>query len=173
MGPTRLFLSLVFTLLPLVFGLGQKQCITFERSANQITQNGLVIQQTLSTESQADHFVLFSTDDNVLTPLLLDSKDDSAIHIAAGSFADDIERVSGSRPVLYNDTLPKDAGDQAIIIGSLESDLIKSLKRDGQSIDGRLQGKWESFDVRTKSNPVKGVKQGLVITGSDRVRLSC
>jgi hypothetical protein len=50
------------------------------------------------------------------TAILLDSKDDEAVHIAANIFADDVERVTGRRPTVHIDFLPKGTST-AIVLG--------------------------------------------------------
>jgi len=144
----------------LVQGLGQKQCVTFEKPEPLHRR-----QQALFESRKSDHFVIVSTENNFVAPILLDSSDDSAVHIAAQTFADDIERVSGTRPELYNDTLPAGSEETAIIIGTYSSHLL--AENNGQLED--LKGKWESFDIRVRDRPAPGVKHGLIITGSDRV----
>lgn len=114
-----------------------------------------------STYHRPSDFVIASRHHHYAAPLLLDSKDNVAIHIAAQTFAEDVYRVTGVRPRLYNDTLPKRTR-RAIVVGSLGSALIDETEAEG------LQGKWESYDVRVKK-AVHGADEDLVITGSDRV----
>jgi hypothetical protein len=73
--------------------------------------------------------------------------------------------VTGFRPDLYNDTLPKGV-EEAIVVGSASSRILGDIKSD--FVDG-LKGKWESYDARVMEKPLKGLQRGLVIAGSDRV----
>ena len=99
------------------------------------------------------------------TPLLLDSRDDVAIHIAAETFADDVRKVTGLKVALYNDTLPRHI-KSAIVVGSLESRVVQDV----QNVDlSGLQGKWESYDARVMPKALHGLDEALVVVGSDRV----
>jgi hypothetical protein len=109
-------------------------------------------------------FILASSAHHYAAPILLDSSDDYAIHIAAGSFAKDIERVTGVRPRVYNDTLPKGT-TKAVLVGSAGSGLVGGI---GLEHVRELEGKWEAFDARVVQR-VRGLEEALVISGSDRV----
>lgn len=121
-----------------------------------------------STQNHPDELTVFSAENHGRSvPILTDSKDNVAIHIAVASVADDIEKITGRRPETFNDTLPSHF-DSAVIVGSVDSSLIRKV--DGTDYVDEIKGKWESFDLRTLKKPLKGLKEGLVITGSDRVR---
>jgi hypothetical protein len=102
-----------------------------------------------------------------VAPFLLDSKDNVAIHLAAGTLARDIHTITGIEPRLYNDSLPSNVS-HAIIMGSIGSDLVNEIK-EGSEEREVIKGKWESYDVRVSKKPLKHLDSGLVITGSDRV----
>ncbi|KAK6908596.1 hypothetical protein I203_102599 [Kwoniella mangroviensis CBS 8507] len=171
---TALFAGVGLSLLGHVIALGEERVITFPVlsdldtsshphlfDTDQITFN---IDTTRRRQRKDDLFVLASKPHGHATPLLLDSKDDQAIHVAAQTFAHDVYQVTGQHPKLYNDTLPGHV-ERALIVGSVSSDLIRRLKdvqRDG------LEGKWESYEIGWEEDPLKGVKEGLVISGSDR-----
>ncbi|ORX37574.1 hypothetical protein BD324DRAFT_622478 [Kockovaella imperatae] len=99
-------------------------------------------------------------------PILIDSTDDEAIHIAAHFFANDIERVTGLKPAVYNDTIPRGV-ESAIIVGSVDSSLVQSFEPDWTD---DMKGRWEVWDARVVKNPrVKGdLEEVLMLTGSDR-----
>lgn len=138
-------LSLLLTsLLPSVAALGGQQCLTFTTSP--------------------DHFAL--ADHGSLVPIITDSTDAEALHIAASTFADDLERVTGSRPAVFNDTVP-DWADRVVMVGTASSPLVSS--RQGSNA---VAGKWEAYDIRVVTAPVDGVVEALVVTGSDKVRHS-
>ncbi len=81
--------------------------------------------------------------------------------IAANLLARDIQQVSGYLPKVTN-SISKASGN-VILMGTLQSALIKSLHLDIKA----LQGKWESYMLQTISHPAKNVNQALVIAGSD------
>ncbi|OCF34376.1 hypothetical protein I317_06529 [Kwoniella heveanensis CBS 569] len=133
--------------------------LTFQASAHE----GL--EDIITTDiDKRDQFLIASAHHKHATPLLLDSSDDQAIHVAAQTFADDVHKVTGQRPRLYNDTLPHHI-ERALVVGSVGSELVKGLK--GVKRDD-LEDKWESYEIGWEDQPVKGLKEGLVITGSDR-----
>lgn len=126
--------SILLASLPLVTALGGKQCLTFEND-----NNSFVI---------ADH--------GSLVPIITNSSDSASIHLAVSTFADDLERVTGSRPAVCNDTIP-DWASKVIMVG------IGS--------NNGLEGKWEAYDIRVVENPTDGVGEALMVTGSDKVSL--
>jgi hypothetical protein len=58
--------------------------------------------------------------------------------------------------------------DIAIIAGSINSTLIRTLSRDGNFDASGLEGKWESFRTEVLEDPLPGVRRALVIAGSDK-----
>ena len=127
--------------LPLVSAIGGKQCLTFN--------------------TNDDPFVI--ADHGSLVPIITDSSDSASIHLAAATFADDLERVTGTRPVVYNDTVP-DWAQKVVMVGTVSSGLLAGLQpRD-------LEGQWEAYDVRIVPGPISGVEEALVVMGSDKVR---
>lgn len=122
--------------------------------------------QCLTFESSSGAFTLAAKDGSYALPILTDSSDQQAIHIAAASFASDIQKVVSVQPQIYNDSLPAWATN-AIIVGSANSSLAKRVSGGQAEV---LSGQWEAYDTRVLSNPIDGVQQALVITGSDRVR---
>src|SRR6478752_7115406 len=65
--------------------------------------------------------------------------------IAANLLADDIERVTSFRPVVLTN-LAKAKGN-VIVIGSIQSTLIKKLIGIQSAFVEKLHGKWESFGL--------------------------
>jgi hypothetical protein len=99
--------------------------------------------------------------------VLVAPDDFKVVRIAARDFADDVERVTGTKPRLTNQPAP--ASQYSVIIGTLgKSPLIDSLVSAGKLSVEQLRGKWESFVVVTVPNPLPNIAMGLVIAGSDR-----
>lgn len=117
------------------------------------------------TAAESGNAILLAGDGAAL-PILVDSADSEAIHIAVRTFADDVERVTGLRPEVYKDSLPKGHRGPAVIAATAGSSLLSSLK--GRSV-GDLKGKWESYHTSVVKEPCAGVKEGIVVAGSDRV----
>ncbi|WWC73829.1 uncharacterized protein I206_107801 [Kwoniella pini CBS 10737] len=176
LGINTVLLAAGLSLLGKVLALGEERVITFPSIIDLQQQSHLSLEDThqvifefndagvLERQKDDHNFVVASKPHKHATPILLDSKDDQAIHVAAQTFAHDVYKVTGQHPRLYNDTLPHGI-DRALIVGSISSQLISNIK----SIDrGELHGKWESYEIGWEEQPVKGLKEGLVITGSDR-----
>ncbi|KGO95154.1 glycosyl hydrolase 115 family protein [Flavobacterium subsaxonicum] len=100
------------------------------------------------------------------TSILIDSKDDSLINIVANLFISDVERVSGKRPKL---TTKPDTNKNIIIIGTVaNSSYIKELVKTKKLNVETLTGQWDGYTIQVVNNPFKGVKQALVIVGSNK-----
>ena len=100
-------------------------------------------------------------------PLFLDKNDYKGVLRAAGDLQADIARVTGIKPLLSTGSSP--AGSPVVIAGTLgKNALIDQLIKSGKIKPDEIAGKWESFLIVTVSNPFPGVKQALVIAGSDK-----
>lgn len=96
-----------------------------------------------------------------------DTLDYEVVKKTALYLIEDIERVTEKRTQLIS--LKKGIKNNVIIVGTigknrLIDELVKSKKIDLDSI----KGQWERFIVKKVDNPFPGVKQALVIAGSDR-----
>jgi hypothetical protein len=108
--------------------------------------------------SKPDLFHIASSE--YATAILLDSKDDEAIHIAANTFADDVERVSGRRPTVHIDSLPK--GTSTAIVACTSSSALAHTDS-ARALDGQ----WEAYDIRIERD---GAAESVMqVVGSDKV----
>ena len=99
--------------------------------------------------------------------LLLDADDYNTVLLAAGLFADDVERVSGIKPALKVNAGMLSRG--CVIVGSIgKSRVIQDLIRNKTIDVSEIEGKWEACLIQVVDNPFKGVDKALVIAGSDR-----
>ena len=98
-------------------------------------------------------------DSIIVSPL-----EDKAILRAADNLVKDFERVTGNRPVLSEGV----KAERAIIIGSLESPIVKEMIKRGKYDPTQLQGCREKYLIQTVAEPLEGIGEALVITGSDR-----
>jgi hypothetical protein len=99
--------------------------------------------------------------------ILSDAEDAEVVGITANAIANDIEQISGTKPAVIS-ALKKNQ-PYLVIAGTIGhsayiDQLIKSKKLDVSGVSG----KWESFTITTIDAPMTGVKQALVIAGSDR-----
>lgn len=102
------------------------------------------------------------------TPVLIDAKDYPVVTLSANLFADDVRRITGTRPSVG---LSAPANAQTVIIaGTLgHSKLIDDLVRAGRLKKiGDLKNTWEATLTQIVERPFPGVERALVIAGSDR-----
>lgn len=97
----------------------------------------------------------------------INSGADAGILRAVYNLQSDFEKVTGDRPVVFNQN--PNADSPLIIIGMIGSnsvidDLVKQKKIDGKA----LRGKNEKFIIQHVKNPFKGIEEALVIAGSDK-----
>lgn len=116
----------------------------------------------VSDELKPGNFPLI--ENGISGKILLDEKDDSAVKIAVANLQKDFERVSGRQAEMM--FLPQ--GKRLIIIGSLASNYIKILIKNGKINEKELKGKNEKYIMTVVHNPLPGVDEALVIVGSDR-----
>ena len=116
---------------------------------------------TLPTVS-ADRFTLVQ--DGTPVAIIVNKSEDTAILRAANDLVKDFGRVTGNMPALVESA----TADRAIIIGSLDSPLIKDMVSRGKFDVSSLQGCREKYLIQTVTAPVEGVGEALVIAGSDR-----
>ncbi len=104
--------------------------------------------------------------DHTTAPLRYDVTDYKGVIRAIGDLQNDIDSVTGMKPDLI--TSGTSAGYE-IVIGTLgKNKLIDQLASSGRLDVKDLKGKWESFVITTVENPEPGVKQYLVVAGSDK-----
>jgi hypothetical protein len=116
-------------------------------------------------DKRTDYYTIISK--TKATAIVYDSSENILIQKSANFLSDDIERVSGKRPVV---STPDDfQGDNIIIVATLgKNPLINKLVDEKKLNIDDLQNKWEQFIIKTIDNPFPDVKKALVIVGSDR-----
>ena len=97
-------------------------------------------------------------------PIIVSFSDNKAVMHAVKDLQNDFMMVSGVKPQLCESVV----SDRAIIVGSLESELIQSLVSKGVLDVTPLQGCNEKYLMTFVSNPMDWVCEALVIAGSDR-----
>jgi Glycosyl hydrolase family 115/Gylcosyl hydrolase family 115 C-terminal domain len=106
-------------------------------------------------------------DSSKVASILVSSVDYTGVLKIAQLFREDIFRVVKINPDLIRDSIP--LREQIILIGTLDKNpLIKRLIDEKKLDVSGLFGCWEKFIICTVKNPFPGVKQALVITGSDK-----
>ena len=118
----------------------------------------------ISDVSRRGAFPLVSK--NASAELWHDTGDYPGVIRAISDLQADIQRVTDRKPRIASS---KTSCKRPVIIGTLgHSSLIDALVANGKLDDSDLKGKWESYVIATIKDPAPGVKQALVIAGSDR-----
>lgn len=96
--------------------------------------------------------------------IIVSSQDDKAVWHAVRDLQEDFGRVTGHLPQL----LENPQGNAAVIVGSLDSPLIRELVSSGKIDMSQLKGYNEKYLMVTVQTPFEGMEEALVIAGSDR-----
>ena len=141
-------------------------CILSKATHNSIqADKGVIAHFPLVTErAQAGSFALAAGKSTAA--IYTDADDYRVVQITAGMLADDVERLTGERPLLQTAKhLPKGV---AVVAGTLGHSRLIDLLVSRQRIDvSGIKGKWESFIIVTTEHP-KYHTPLLAIIGSDR-----
>ena len=99
----------------------------------------------------------------------VDGKDEIVVRKSVSLFVEDVNRVAGQTLEIAE----KEPGDvsarYAIIVGTIgESEWINKLAARNKIDTTSIAGGWERYLIEKVSNPVPGIKNAIVIAGSDR-----
>lgn len=129
------------------------------------TACALTTDDFVSEEQSGTGFCLFAN--NLAASIVTDTNDWPGVQRAAADLRADFKRVSGLEPKIIGDGAT--SGTNVIIVGTIgRSDLIGQLVRERKIDVSKIAGKWESFLIQTVRDPMPGVKNALVICGSDK-----
>jgi hypothetical protein len=104
---------------------------------------------------------------NSVAAICVDTNDFAGVLIAASNLQTDLSRVTGRTPELF--PAGGNPGADVILIGTVgKSGIIDRLVREKKIDVSEIASKWESFFLQVVSNPLPGVKNALVICGSDK-----
>lgn len=121
-------------------------------------------QMKVSSQMVDGYFKL--ADQHTVVDIIYDESDEILVRRSAEFLADDIEKVTGRKPILY--TNHDKEGGQLVIVGSVESTFIQDLV-EAEKIDiAEIEGQWERYIIQTVLNPFPDVDEALVIVGSDK-----
>lgn len=103
------------------------------------------------------------------SPIFYDDNDFPVVAVSANLLVDDVERVTGHKPLLKTVSKLSDLGTSpAILVGTVgKSRLIDELANENIIDADSLIGKWEAFSISTVNHPEYDSPL-LVIAGSDR-----
>ena len=129
-------------------------CITF----SQITISN-------KNEKGSDYFPIVNKASTVT--LLYSNSENILVKKSTEFLASDIEKVTGKKPVIS--TSGKLEKENTIIIGTVGNNpVINQLVTEKKLNISPIANQWERFIIQTIDNPYPGIKQALVIVGSDR-----
>jgi hypothetical protein len=101
------------------------------------------------------------------SPLLINSQDWPGVIRAFKDLQSDIGKVTSLVPEIYYDVAPASA--DLIISGTIgKSNLIDKLIKDKKIDVTEIKDQWEKFLIQTVHNPLPGVKEAVIIAGSDK-----
>ena len=158
-------------LLPLVSAVGLSPCLSFPEDSELVShpslQNSNNRQQSFSAEVKDAGFIIAQRTSLYSVPIITDSNDDEAVHIAVQNFALDVERTTGVLPriINYSEPLAEELrGGNAIVVGTVSSSIARAF-----NAPSSLQGQWESYHIQVEENhQLDGVGTVLAVSGSDR-----
>jgi hypothetical protein len=85
--------------------------------------------------------------------------------ISAHLLRQDISSVTGYQPAVLTDAAK--ASGTVIVIGGAGSGLMQQVAPQEKAFLASLSGKWECYGLKIVNNPVKNIRQALLIAGSD------
>lgn len=101
--------------------------------------------------------------------ILLDPRDHKGLLRAVTTLQQDLQKVTGRQLPVQHSVAADAASDLALIIGSLDqSALLKDLVQRGKLDVSAIRGRWEAFQISVVDAPLPGIRQALVIAGSDK-----
>jgi len=117
------------------------------------------------TDQNASYYTIVSKTE--AANIVYDTSENILVKKSAEFLSHDIERVSAKRPVVS--AVENFQCSNMIIIATIgRNPLINKLVEEKKLNIDALKGQWERFIIKTIEKPFPGVKQALVIVGSDR-----
>jgi len=136
---------------------------------------GLYISSLFSAERQDPKMVCFQRhkgafplfESGKVVPIVISGEDHPGLFRIARIFSEDVEKVTGIRPVIFSDTLPK--APEILLVGTIGKNSYIQRLIEKKKLDVRaIAGKWEATLTQVVENPFSGVQKALVIVGSDK-----
>ncbi len=123
------------------------------------------INVSYKANSSANYYTIINKT-NVVN-IVYDSSENILIKKSAYFLSSDIEKITGKTPLVT--TVNNINGNNIIIVGTVGNNiLINNLVANKKLNVDAIKNQWERFIIKTIDNPFKGVKQAIVIVGSDR-----
>lgn len=116
-----------------------------------------------STELSFARFTLI--ENGMPVSILIDKDEETGVAIATRNLQNDFLKVSGNKPALLHEARNS---SRLVIVGTINSNLIKRLAKQKKIDVSQLKGKWEQYQISFVTKPMEGVGEALVIAGSDK-----
>ncbi len=124
-------------------------------------------QVTIVKQNSDKKLFLTLVDGSDVATILYDAKDDILVEKSANFLASDIEKVTNKKPAIVLSA--KNVKGPVIILGTVgKSALISQMIKSKKLKADVIQNGWERFIIETVKNPLPGIKEALVVVGSDK-----
>ncbi|MFZ1789973.1 MAG: glycosyl hydrolase 115 family protein [Saprospiraceae bacterium] len=124
-------------------------------------------QVTILTQNSDKKLFFTLVDGSDVATILYDAKDDILVEKSANFLASDIEKVTNKKPAIMLSA--KNVKGPVIILGTIgKSALINQMIKSKKLKADVIQNGWERFIIETIKNPLPGIKEALVVVGSDK-----
>ncbi len=123
------------------------------------------INVSFTLDKKANYYTIIGINEAAI--IVYDTSENILVKKSAKFLSDDIERVTGAQPVIS--TVENFQGRYIIIVATVgKNPLIEKLVAEKKLNTDGLINQWERFIIKTIDKPFPGVKQALVVVGSDR-----
>jgi hypothetical protein len=137
---------------------------------------GLMVSCCMNSYSQNSRLVISETGNgfplsvNGKSATLTYSEDDyPGVIRAVNDLKSDMAAVTGKTPEITGDGNGIPRRNYVVLIGTLEKNpAIDYLVKAGKVQTSEIKGKWESYSIQVVTDPWPGVKEALVVMGSDK-----
>ena len=141
----------------------------FAALALSVSLQALAIDHKGITKSTKSENAFALIEKKMPTAILVDRGLDAGIMRAVQNLHDDFARVCGkAAEVVTAEAGKADARGKYIIVGDLQSELVKTMQKKKLLDLNGLKGATEMYVMQTVQNPLPGVDEALVIVGSDK-----
>ncbi|WP_299796516.1 glycosyl hydrolase 115 family protein [uncultured Maribacter sp.] len=104
--------------------------------------------------------------ENTVTSILIDKNDAKVVTIASDIFANDVEKITGKKPII---STKNNQSTPTIIAGTIgKNKWIDDMIAIGKIDVSKIENQWERYSVQIVENPMASLDKTLVVVGSDR-----
>jgi hypothetical protein len=145
---------------------GAGRCAVFALTVWLMMGAGAVAQIAVTWKPAAGAFPLVQ--DGRAAAIYLAPEDAATLTLVVDAFASDVEHVTGTRPEIIHSLRGGHAPEVLIVGIAGHTSAIDRMQRAG-TVDARaIAGRWEAAETTVVEHPAPGIREALVMTGSDR-----